>query len=630
MIFGASQWLLSQSDCKEYFEEKYKKIYKSIDTNRALAKELLTLNLKNDSACFGRLSKNDQNHYKFIFYLYSSNLYRTVGDKTQAVYFGDKAIKQALLANDSNDIASAYNNLGLLYKIKFELDSSLKYYKEALRLKKRLNDSIPCSIAHLNIAEIYLERGDEDSCYQNIVDSKKYIDSNIYPLRHASIVRFEGYYHYENQSYYQSIKKYIYAYEIFKNNHVEARAFQTALSISNIFFEIELLDEALIWLNKESKSINVNEYPIEYGFLQLELAKIYIKKEKDSVSIYLNKSETVFNTLGLESAIAQLMLVKGDLAKSQKEYNEAISSYDKAYQFYSNLNDDESICYVSYKLGEVYFLLNKYDTALKRLHEAENCNVDDYKMASEVYYLLGSIYDNKQDLKKSKNYFMESLKMKDSLISNKETNRIIQVVNFYKDKLQEKEKKQLELIIENNKRQKLNLILSISIIVITLSLIIYILFQKSKVRKRELILKDAEIKNQILEKEIITSKLKTYTDKIIEKNGLINKLNLELNELDRKSFSEGLIENISNESNWAKFMIEFELLYNNFFTQIKEDNPEITQTDLRFLALIKLNLSDKEIADVLNISYDAARKGKSRLKKKINIQTNLNSYLDSF
>jgi DNA-binding CsgD family transcriptional regulator len=54
---------------------------------------------------------------------------------------------------------------------------------------------------------------------------------------------------------------------------------------------------------------------------------------------------------------------------------------------------------------------------------------------------------------------------------------------------------------------------------------------------------------------------------------------------------------------------------------VKARFPDITANELRLLALLKMNLSSKEIANILNISQEGIKKARYRLRKKLNIAT---------
>lgn len=66
---------------------------------------------------------------------------------------------------------------------------------------------------------------------------------------------------------------------------------------------------------------------------------------------------------------------------------------------------------------------------------------------------------------------------------------------------------------------------------------------------------------------------------------------------------------------WNDFDRYFESINKNFYTRLKQAHPEISANDLKICALIKLNLSIKEMSTILNISPDSVKTSRYRLRK---------------
>ena len=68
------------------------------------------------------------------------------------------------------------------------------------------------------------------------------------------------------------------------------------------------------------------------------------------------------------------------------------------------------------------------------------------------------------------------------------------------------------------------------------------------------------------------------------------------------------------------FDVNFEKIHHTFFQRLKEIYPDITQRDLRLCAFIKMNLTNKEIAPLLNISVRGVETARYRVRKKLEVQ----------
>ena len=76
---------------------------------------------------------------------------------------------------------------------------------------------------------------------------------------------------------------------------------------------------------------------------------------------------------------------------------------------------------------------------------------------------------------------------------------------------------------------------------------------------------------------------------------------------------------VSDEENWNVFQANFDRIHENFFRNLTAQYPELTSSDLRFCALLRLNLPSKEIAKFLNISIRGVDAARYRLRKKFGL-----------
>jgi len=83
------------------------------------------------------------------------------------------------------------------------------------------------------------------------------------------------------------------------------------------------------------------------------------------------------------------------------------------------------------------------------------------------------------------------------------------------------------------------------------------------------------------------------------------------------------------ENDWTLFLIKFEQKHANYFRIMKERYPDLTTSDLRLSACLKMNLCTKEIASLTNLTVRAVENGRYRLRKKLGLTSaqNLNEFL---
>lgn len=145
----------------------------------------------------------------------------------------------------------------------------------------------------------------------------------------------------------------------------------------------------------------------------------------------------------------------------------------------------------------------------------------------------------------------------------------------------------------------------------------------SKLESEKVIMK---LKNEKLQQDIDskTKDLSASTMSIIKKNELLNSIKKELglveNQGDVKPVIKLINKNLVNNSDWEMFQEAFNNADSDFLKKIKLVHASLTPNDLRLCTYLRLNLSSKEIAPLLNISPRSVEIKRYRLRKKMELQ----------
>ncbi|MDW7691549.1 helix-turn-helix transcriptional regulator [Flammeovirgaceae bacterium SG7u.111] len=166
--------------------------------------------------------------------------------------------------------------------------------------------------------------------------------------------------------------------------------------------------------------------------------------------------------------------------------------------------------------------------------------------------------------------------------------------------------------------------------------------QQMKLEKEnELITKD---KKQLEEVVINKSKeLANYTVLLVGKRELLASMNEELKELKALAKNEKTREkirllakkintNLQDEKYLHVFDTNFERVHKAFFDDLKATYPSLTQKELRLCGFVKMNLTNKEIAAILNISVRGVETARYRLRKRLDLdhEVNMVEFLEQF
>lgn len=134
--------------------------------------------------------------------------------------------------------------------------------------------------------------------------------------------------------------------------------------------------------------------------------------------------------------------------------------------------------------------------------------------------------------------------------------------------------------------------------------------------------KELLMQNEIEFKE---SQLSALVLQMQQKNELMQELKDRI-EQDTKTAQDTTLNKIiskgvNHDKEWNDFNTYFESINKNFYSKLKTAYPDISPNDLKICALIKLNMSTKEMAGILNISPDSVKTARYRLRKKLQLET---------
>jgi len=167
----------------------------------------------------------------------------------------------------------------------------------------------------------------------------------------------------------------------------------------------------------------------------------------------------------------------------------------------------------------------------------------------------------------------------------------------------------------------------------------------AKEREKEII----ELKNKQLQYNLRhkSQELANSTMNLIRKNEILLELNNNIDKISTnlKSTVESqeikkllikmqldIKQNIERDDNWKKFAENFDLVYENYLKRLGDEYPVLTVSDKKLCAYLKMGLSSKDIAPLLNMSFRSVEMSRYRLRKKLNLdrEVNLTEFLQNF
>jgi tetratricopeptide (TPR) repeat protein len=334
-----------------------------------------------------------------------------------------------------------------------------------------------------------------------------------------------------------------------------------------------------------------------------------------------------------------------------KNYPKAVVSINEAIAYCENNFDYSYILSRNYlNLTEAYIHLKQYDLAKESSAKATK-----YSLESQDIYTQSESYLNLCKLDSINHDYNETtfsnLKMytflKDSINSNEKLIQLEKLNIEYETEKVALENKDLQ---EKN-TARIKTITILSFLVLAILTIFYFYFKSKKVQGRLFIEKEKNLENEkkliqldkILEEEknkVLVAENEVQNRAITAKNISLEQnkntlesayedlrhLNKNLSQEDTELVSKlksNIKSNLSFTDEWQSTALHFEKVHPDFFKHLYTLNQNLTQNDLRQCAYIKLNLSTKEIAWILNIDSSSVRINRYRIKKKLGLAENI-------
>lgn len=141
-------------------------------------------------------------------------------------------------------------------------------------------------------------------------------------------------------------------------------------------------------------------------------------------------------------------------------------------------------------------------------------------------------------------------------------------------------------------------------------------------------LKTEKLKHEISNKD---KELAAATMHLITKNGFIDHMRENLNSITKKSKNQevkneiqkvikNIEKNIAGDQDWEQFEIHFDQVHGDFMSRFKKEYSSLSPQEIKLSAYLRMNLSTKEIAYLMNISTRGVEIARYRLRKKLNLE----------
>ncbi|HEX4044316.1 MAG TPA: tetratricopeptide repeat protein, partial [Gammaproteobacteria bacterium] len=349
-------------------------------------------------------------------YLYLSGMYDQKGNyKNALIYLNNVA--SLIEKNNSAGFAYLYNNLVDYYERQSDFSKAMDYSNKALQKANEANDSVAIVQSMESRAGIYREIGD----YQIAI------------------------------SYYQQIIK------MSERRHDILQVAANCYNIAEIYNLAHDYNKSIDYYNRSySIAKKVNSNLLLAGDLA-EIGNIYVNQNQLRKAVHCFQQALNANYALHDSAAANANLRDISMAYNKQGLsNEAIQSATDALQIANKLNYKPQISYSYECLGEIYITQKNYSKAIADLQKALTIAIaiDDENTQSSLYNDLAISCGALNDYKSTSIYLSKENAIKDSILSEENAKKTIEMGAVYSS---EKNEKEIALLTKDKQIQTLQI-----------------------------------------------------------------------------------------------------------------------------------------------------------------------------
>lgn len=420
--------------------------------------------------------------------------------------------------------------------------------------------------------------------------------------------------------------------------------------------KIDMLHEAVDILRQSKDTLNLAKAHLNlgnnYSLFVLDnpessalLSATDISTYRENAFEHFTKAVELNHSLQSPEISASINLHFGEWYKFQKDYTAARESFHKAEGFFLIAGRTKGKVYCLQQLAEVENEDGNNQKALEYLATAEELSKEfeynDYLV--EIYDQYQKLYKSTGNDEKALEYF-ELFHKYSTQLNELNSQDKIHLINLESNLVEN------EYLLERAESQK-NIFRIISVTsLIFLGFIIGFAYLIIRNKKRKIgtieknkIITEIKLKNKELEEELLKEKVKFSQDHLISFANQVNQIEDFLEEIKvqlkntpnhlnskninalKMSFSE-----IVNDQTYLKQLNSLSTELNqDFFLQLRKQNKKLSKNDEQLLSFLILEMSSKEIGSILNISTESVYTKRYRLRKKLNIYSDL-TFMDYY
>ncbi|MEO0505261.1 MAG: transcriptional regulator [Bacteroidota bacterium] len=573
---------------------------------------------------------NDTNKVNTLQNLFQSYLYN---EPELALDYAEKALELAQSLDYKKGAARSYYDIGVYYSNASQEDSTLTNYRKAAKLFNEISSLKGHVLVKSGMAIFEFDRGNFDKALK-INDSvitllNTRLNDSVALARAYGI---QGSLHVQKGNYQIALKQILKQVSLLENLDEKVMLADSYNNLAAIELTNENYEESIAY-NEKALGIYKEFNDVFYQAVannDIGMAH-YNLQDFETADTYLRTGLDLAQKIGNVNLEATILANLGITSTKMERYDQALVFGKKSLRIVQEINSKNKIVENLNGLGVTYSAMGDEINAISYFDQVIPLadSIGNKAFHSLAYEERATSYARLGNHKHAYEDLREYLKLKDILYNESKSQQIEEMRAIFDTEKKEQQIAQQETeiaLLEEKEKvsslQKWLLGSGLGLSILVFGFGYYAIRQKMKRNKLQREKVAAEL--AFRKKELTTQALH-----LAKKNETLENLKQQASRLQKKegdsnAFNE-LISTINfdqqDDKVWENFTRYFEAVHKDFEKVVVSKYPDITKNELRLMALLKMNLSSKEIASILNISSEGVKKARQRLRKKMNLST---------
>jgi DNA-binding CsgD family transcriptional regulator len=422
------------------------------------------------------------------------------------------------------------------------------------------------------------------------------------------------------------------------SKHVEKKM-KVQLHLANIFSLKGDCSMANKWMEEPTRFYEMNPDTMRLAYINTLKASC-LAGQNDFQQSLLHHRKALAQRLSKHDTITmtESFFHIGRLLGKMGRWQESLDTLRIAEKLMLQSEDKQGASHIASSIGDALFNLNRYGEAEHYLLSSYNQSLQrkQYPAASIAVNRLSAVRKYQKNYEEALQFYEKYTSLKDTIF-NQEKQKLSMKLEAEFDSKRKEEKihamqREQKMIFQRNSM--------IAALLVFFAGWLFLQFRRRMIAEKNKALESkvaAEALAQYLEEKLTFQKielekhqkdLKEYALKLMEKNRQEMPPEAEdeqkvagQDESNTSNWDEMYHQAILTKSDWERFLFLFSQAHPGYISKLRQSLPDISPAELRIILLGKLGLSLSETSNILGISLDAVKKGRYRLKKKYNLDS---------